>query len=79
VGAAATAQVRTLSPEDDLFAAVAAFEEGKVRRVPVVSGGALIGLVTLRDIEEALWRLRATTRRTVDFVPGAAFIPADRR
>lgn len=79
VGAAATAQVQTLTADQDLFAAVAVFEQGRVRRVPVVEGGVLIGLVTLRDIEDALWRLADGLRRAPDFVPGAAFIPADRR
>jgi len=50
--------VETITPDTDLFAVAAMFEQGRHRRLPVVEDGRLIGIVARRDVLRALDRLR---------------------
>lgn len=48
----------TASPDDNLKTVADKMLEKKIRRVPVVSGGELVGLVTASDIiNKALWKM----------------------
>jgi CBS domain-containing protein len=53
VGDIASKELRMLSPDDDLDAAVALMRDGAVRRAPVVDGGKLVGIVSLGDLARA--------------------------
>lgn len=53
-----TRDIITASPEDDLKSVTQKMLDRKVRRVPVVSEGELVGLVTASDIiNKALWKM----------------------
>ena len=65
VGEVCTRNVATLSPSDDVETAIRLMKEKAVRRIPVVEGGRLVGIVSLgdlardRDPESALGRVSA--------------------
>jgi CBS domain-containing protein len=48
-----TADPLTLSPEDSLMEARQVMQLRKIRRIPVVSGGRLVGLVAQGDVKRA--------------------------
>ncbi len=48
-----THSVSTLSPDDDLMKADAIMRGGRIRHLPVVSDGKLVGLITHRDLLRA--------------------------
>jgi CBS domain-containing protein len=51
VGAVATTNLETCTPEDDVLAALAAMSRARVRRLPVVGfGNSLLGVLSLNDI-----------------------------
>lgn len=50
-----TPQVLTVSPETDLFGAASEIASHKVRRLPVVKGGQVVGILSRRDILKALF------------------------
>lgn len=78
VGDHMTREVDVLTPTLDLFAVTSLFEQTRHRRFPVVDEGKLVGIVTLRDMDKALWDLtRVRHQRTVERHPGAAWV-ADR-
>lgn len=49
VGAIMTAVVETCTPEDDLDALMATMTERRIRHVPVVAEGRLVGVVSIGD------------------------------
>jgi len=58
-----TAHPFTISPEEPLTAACAQMQQHKVRGLPVVEGGKLLGIVTDRDVRTHLKYLESTTAR----------------
>lgn len=50
IGTICSSDVKTLSPEDDVDAAVALMRDKAVRRVPVMSNGHAVGVVSLGDL-----------------------------
>jgi CBS domain-containing protein len=58
-----TTEVELVAPSTDLFTLAGKFSEGKHRRFPVVEGGRLVGLVTRRDLLDALHRHARAKRR----------------
>ena len=48
-----TTEPTTLSPEDSLDDAVSALREANVRRLPVVEGSQVVGIVSIGDLAEA--------------------------
>lgn len=48
-----TTEPSTLSPEDSLDDAVDALREGHVRRLPVVEGSRVVGIVSIGDLAQA--------------------------
>lgn len=78
VAAYMTRTILTLSPDNDIFMAVARFQETRFRRFPVVENGALVGLVTVADIDRALWKIakdRKKLKTVLEHPPGAAWDP----
>jgi CBS domain-containing protein len=51
--------VYTIGPDDSVEAALGTMRKNKVRRVPVVESGRLVGILSLRDLTSALpsWQL----------------------
>ncbi len=66
-----TTSVDTLSPSQDLFMSAQLFQKTGHRRFPVVENGHLVGIVTLRDIDRALWEV-AQQRSIVPTAPKVA-------
>jgi acetoin utilization protein AcuB len=60
VGARMTRNPATVSPRDTLAKAKALMDAGGFRRLPVVEGGRLVGIVTERDLRQHLGYLEAT-------------------
>lgn len=52
VGDVCSSGPRTLAPEDSVAAAVAAMGENGIRRLPVVSDGELVGVLSLGDVAQ---------------------------
>lgn len=52
--------LNTCTPDDPLVKAVHLMVTKRIRRIPVVEGGRLVGIVTERDCLEALHRLLTT-------------------
>lgn len=46
-------KVRTIKPRDDLFDIARLMSDKNIRRLPVVAGGKLFGLVTIKDLLKA--------------------------
>ena len=72
VGDVMTRRVLTVSPDDDILAAGALMAERRIRHLPVVQDGMVMGIVGLRDVTRSLlelvWRehdvaARETARR----------------
>lgn len=53
VGQVMSTEVRTVSPDDDLERAAEAMREGEVRRLPVVEGGRLVGVLSHGNLVQA--------------------------
>lgn len=53
-----TRAVRTVTPNTDVYALTQEFQDHRVRRLPVVEGKRLVGLITRRDLLRALDRTR---------------------
>jgi CBS domain-containing protein len=71
VGEVMTQGVVTIGPEDDVFAAARVMGEKRIRHLPVVQDGNVLGVVGIRDVMrslvERIWRVhdddaRATAR-----------------
>lgn len=71
VGEVMTDRVVTIGPEDDVFAAARVMGEKRIRHLPVVQDGNVLGVVGIRDVMrslvERIWRshdddARATAR-----------------
>lgn len=60
--------VVTAGPDADLYALASLFSRMGVRRVPIVAGGRLVGLLTRRDLMRALVRL--CEEQCAEDVPG---------
>lgn len=78
VGDFMTRDVATLTPDTDLFAAVHRAQQTRFRRFPVIDGGRVVGIVTVRDLDKALWEIaqaRTKLHRAPDHPPGAAWDP----
>lgn len=53
VGQVMSTEVRTVSPDDDLERAAEAMSGGEVRRLPVVEGGRLVGVLSHGNLVQA--------------------------
>ena len=71
VGEVMTERVVTIGPDDDIFAAARVMGEKRIRHLPVVQDGNVLGVVGIRDVMrslvERIWRsqdddARATAR-----------------
>ena len=71
VGPHASRPLITGEPEMDLEEAAALMVQHRVRRLPVVEGGALAGIVTLADIAVRTGNLEVAQRMTADVIEGA--------
>lgn len=77
VGNRMTKQPVTVGPEDHLDLAKAKMDAGRFRRLPVVSDGALVGLITERDLRQHTGQLNrvkvngAMTEKPITIAPGA--------
>lgn len=47
-------EVETLSPDDSMYAAVLLERKYRIRHIPIVEQGVLVGIVTDRDLKRAL-------------------------
>jgi CBS domain-containing protein len=80
VGDHMTRDVDILRPNMDIFSVVALFKQTRHRRFPVVDDGMLVGIVTLRDIDHALWDMTQERHaKNVTRHPGAAWDEEDSR
>jgi CBS domain-containing protein len=61
----------TGQPEMDLEEAAAKMVQHRVRRLPVVEGGRLVGIVTLDDIAVRTGNLEVAQRMTAEVIEGA--------
>ena len=61
----------TGEPSTDLEEAAALMVQHRVRRLPVVDGGALVGIVTLDDIAVRTGNLEVAQRMTQEVIEGA--------
>ena len=50
VGAVTTKSIVTCAPDNDVHQALALMKQERVRRIPVVEGGALVGIVSINDV-----------------------------
>ena len=57
VGDVMTRRVLTVSPEDDILGAGALMAERRIRHLPVVQDGMVMGIVGLRDVTRSLLEL----------------------
>jgi CBS domain-containing protein len=57
VGDVMTRRVLTVSPDDDILAAGALMAERRIRHLPVVQDGQVLGIVGLRDVTRSLLEL----------------------
>jgi CBS domain-containing protein len=57
IGDIMTAKVATISPDTELSEIVAAMERDHIKRLPVMQGGACIGIVSRADVVSALGRV----------------------
>ena len=53
--------VKTISPEKDVFDAAKQFLDMKIRRFPVLENGKLIGQISQKDVMKAVMKLSRTT------------------
>jgi CBS domain-containing protein len=72
VGEVMTTDIAAVAPQDPLEDVVALMEKRRIKRVPVLSGGRLVGIVSRADLVRAL--LKSLTQETA-----AARRPADDR
>jgi CBS domain-containing protein len=60
IGDVMTTQVVTVAPDDDVVAAARLMSERRIRHLPVVEGGNVLGIAGIRDVMrtlvERLWR-----------------------
>lgn len=61
-----TTKLITLSPDEDLTKADAIMARGRVRHLPVVNDGVLVGLITHRDLLRAQIQTLATIQESGD-------------
>jgi CBS domain-containing protein len=70
-----SADLLTATPEDEVSALLAELRAARHRSVPVVEAGAVVGVVTYRDLVHALARddalIAADLRRRLDLYGGA--------
>jgi CBS domain-containing protein len=57
-----TADVVTFAPDDSLYDVAECFRKRGFRRVPIVDGGRLVGVVARRDVIRAIAKLRKMSR-----------------
>jgi CBS domain-containing protein len=77
VSDAMTADPLTVSPDDELSHAVALMKNARVRHLPVVRDGRLVGLVTQSDVRAGRYRASAHVRDAMvtDPVTATAGLP----
>jgi len=68
-----TAKVQTVKPLDSVAHARAFIEERRINQLPVVKDGVLVGIVTDRDLRDAVnaVTISANAARTMESIPGA--------
>ncbi len=71
VGDHASRPLVTGEPEMDLEEAAALMVTHRIRRLPVIEGGQLVGIVTLDDIAVRTGNLEVAQRMTADVIEGA--------
>jgi CBS domain-containing protein len=71
VGRHASRPLITGQPEMELEEAAAKMVQHRVRRLPVVEGGKLVGIVTLDDIAVRTGNLEVAQRMTAEVIEGA--------
>lgn len=76
VGAIMTTDVLTIPPDLDLFSIAHRFLQRKVRRLPVVSEGRVLGLVSRRDVLAGVDDLRARLRKQPADRPKGLYLSA---
>ncbi|MFO1069475.1 MAG: CBS domain-containing protein [Geminicoccaceae bacterium] len=54
LGEIMTAEPQTLAPDDTAAAALARMRDGRYRHLPVLRGGQIVGMVSIRDLHEAV-------------------------
>ena len=67
IGEVMTRRVATVSPDDDVLSAARLMGERRIRHLPVVEGGNVLGIVGIRDVMrtlvEVVWRDRDPSAR----------------
>jgi len=58
-----TSEVQTIGPEVDLFGIAQRFLSQRIRRLPVVEHGRLVGIVSRRDVLVGVEKMRAARRQ----------------
>jgi CBS domain-containing protein len=71
VGEHASSPLITGEPEMDLEEAAALMVQHRIRRLPVIDSGELVGIVTLDDIAVRTGNLEVAQRMTADVIEGA--------
>src|SRR5436189_5767067 len=71
VGSFASRPLITGEPDMDLEEAAALMVRHKVRRLPIVKGGSIVGIVTLDDIAVRTGNLEVAQRMTQEVIEGA--------
>jgi len=71
IGPCATAPLVTGEPEMELEEAAALMVQHRIRRLPIVEGRSLLGIVTLDDIAVRTGDLEVAQRMTADVIEGA--------
>ncbi|TMD13193.1 MAG: CBS domain-containing protein [Chloroflexi bacterium] len=64
-------EVQTISPEDDLEKAARKMDQAEVRRLPVVEGGRLVGVLSHGNLVQATGGKGAAEKATVGVTRGA--------
>lgn len=76
VGAIMTTDVLTIPPDLDLFSIAHRFLERRVRRLPVVEEGKVVGLVSRRDVLAGVDALRSQLRERPEDRPKGLYLSA---
>ena len=71
VGDAMSAPVTTCSPDDDVVALMALMTEQRIRHVPVLDDGAMVGIVSIGDVVKSrVDQLERDRKELLEYVSG---------